>query len=84
MPESRVLLRGALLDWAAQGGELTDESCQAWLEEHGLQDLTEALLAGPLPREVGSKRENDDVLKVEIIESWWPFYGLVIFDSFER
>ncbi|MBS1094320.1 DNA primase [Gluconobacter wancherniae] len=84
LPESLDLLRGALLDWAAQGGELTDESCQAWLEEHGLQDLTEALLAGPLPREVGSKREKDDVLKVEIIESWWHFYGLVNFASFER
>jgi len=84
LPESLDLLRGALLDWAAQGGELTDESCQAWLEEHGLQDLTEALLAGPLPREVGSKREKDDVLKVEIIESWWHFYGLVNFTSFER
>ena len=84
LPESLDLLRGALLDWAAQGGELTDESCQAWLEEHGLQDVTEALLAGPLPREVGSKREKDDVLKVEIIESWWHFYGLVNFASFER
>jgi len=84
LPESLDLLRGALLDWAAQGGELTDESCQAWLEEHGLQDLTEALLAGPLPREVGSKREKDDVLKVEIIESWWHFYGLVNFASFEH
>ncbi len=87
LPSDLDRLRSALLDWSCQEegrDTLTEESCMAWLEGHGLTDLAEALKSGPLPRSVGDGKVRDEVLTVDVIESWWHFYALVNFQTFER
>ncbi|MBN3867303.1 DNA primase [Gluconobacter kondonii] len=87
LPSDLDRLRSALLDWSCQEegrDTLTEESCMAWLEEHGLADLAGALKSGPLPRGVGDGKVRDEILKVDVIESWWHFYALVNFQTFER
>ncbi len=87
LPPELDRLRSALLDWSCQEEErdgLTEESCMSWLEEHGLADLAGRVKGGPLPRSVGDGKVKDEILKVDVIESWWHFYALVNFQTFER
>ncbi|MBS1102293.1 DNA primase [Gluconobacter sp. Dm-62] len=87
LPPELDRLRSAMLDWSCQEEEredLTAESCMAWLEEHGLTDLAQVVKSGPLPRGVGDGKVKDEILKVDVIESWWHFYALVNFQTFER
>lgn len=87
LPPELDRLRAAMLDWSCQEEEredLTGESCMAWLEEHGLADLAQVVKSGPLPRGVGDGKVKDEILKVDVIESWWHFYALVNFQTFER
>lgn len=77
-------LRVALLEWADQcDGPLKAESCRAWMEENGLKDQCEGLIKGPMPRELRAE-DDDGLLGVNVLESWWHFYGLVNFPAFER
>ncbi|MDE7540293.1 DNA primase [Gluconobacter sphaericus] len=87
LPSELDHLRSALLDWSCQEEErdaLTEEGCMSWLEEHGLADLAGRVKGGPLPRGVGDGKVKDEILKVDVIESWWHFYALVNFQTFER
>lgn len=83
LPDSLDRVREAVLEWAETCDELTRENCQAWMAERGLGSLCEALVDGPLPRTIRSARSDDDILKVDVLESWWHFYGLVNFAAFE-
>ncbi|EHH67202.1 DNA primase [Gluconobacter morbifer] len=84
LPPDLEMLRAALLDWFCQEDDLICEKARAWLEAQGLVDLADRILDGPMPREIGGGRDRDDVMKVEVVESWWHFYGLVNFQNFER
>lgn len=84
LPGDLDRIRAALLDWACQDEDLTEENCQHWIENHGLTDIVTAVTESPMPREVGLGKDRDDVLKVDVVESWWHFYGLVNFRNFER
>lgn len=84
LPDTLNDVREAVLEWADQSEELTAENCQKWMQEHGLGEVLSSLIDGPLPRTLRSARSDDDMLKVDVLESWWHFYALVNFASFER
>ncbi|MBS0982276.1 DNA primase [Gluconobacter cerinus] len=84
LPGDLDRIRSALLDWSCQDEDLTEENCHRWIEAHGLTDIVAAVTESPMPREVGLGKDRDEVLKIDVVESWWHFYGLVNFRNFER
>ncbi|WP_264785766.1 toprim domain-containing protein, partial [Gluconobacter cerinus] len=84
LPVDLDRIRSALLDWSCQDEDLTEENCHRWIEAHGLTDIVAAVTESPMPREVGLGKDRDEVLKIDVVESWWHFYGLVNFRNFER
>ncbi|MFT9049306.1 DNA primase [Gluconobacter cerinus] len=84
LPVDLDRIRSALLDWSCQDEDLTEENCHRWIEAHGLTDIVGAVTESPMPREVGLGKDRDEVLKIDVVESWWHFYGLVNFRNFER
>ncbi|MBS1068714.1 DNA primase [Gluconobacter cerinus] len=84
LPVGLDRIRSALLDWSCQDEDLTEENCHRWIEAHGLTDIVAAVTESPMPREVGLGKDRDEVLKIDVVESWWHFYGLVNFRNFER
>ncbi|MBS1031588.1 DNA primase [Gluconobacter cerinus] len=84
LPVDLDRIRSALLDWSCQDEDLTEENCHRWIEAHGLTDIVAGVTESPMPREVGLGKDRDEVLKIDVVESWWHFYGLVNFRNFER
>ncbi|MDF7673965.1 DNA primase [Acetobacteraceae bacterium ESL0709] len=88
--------RSVFLEWASQTGTTSPFSCQNWMKEHGLGELTCELLEHYLPqsarnRPVGKeaareekKEEKEDLFFVGVAEMWWHFYGLVNFPAFKE
>lgn len=84
LPESLDHMRAVILEWADQCETLSFDTCQSWMAEHGWGEQFLSLITGPLPRHSRVTGQSDEILKVDVLESWWHFYGLVNFASFER
>ncbi|QDH16426.1 DNA primase [Swingsia samuiensis] len=84
LPKDLDHLRGVFLDWVYQNQSLTHENCREWLEKQGVYAEAQALVEKFLPRDIEKSENRDDVLSVEVSESWWHFYGLVNFRNFEQ
>ncbi|MCX5616683.1 DNA primase [Bombella sp. TMW 2.2559] len=75
LPEPLSSIRTAILSWADDCTEaLTAESCQAWMEEHGLAGAVRQVCSSPMPRQIRIE-EGEDRLQAAM-KLWWHFYAL--------
>ena len=75
LPEPLSSIRTAILSWADDCTDaLTAESCQAWMETHGLAEAVRQVCSSPMPRQIRID-ESEDRLQAAM-KLWWHFYAL--------